>query len=133
MRISDWRSDVCSSDLGYVEIAKKLAPALTHMLEEDGIVVGIEGVWGSGKTTLVNYLLDEIQLQGEDEIDVIRLSPWLSGDGETLVGALLRAMAASIESRQVVGRWVRACGRSEERRVGKGCVSSCRVRGARVH
>src|SRR3546814_18596335 len=80
------------------------------MLEEDGIVVGIEGVWGSGKTTLVNYLLDEIQLQGEDEIDVIRLSPWLSGDGETLVGALLRAMAASIESRQVVGRWVRACG-----------------------
>ncbi|AWP59359.1 hypothetical protein B7P02_15645 [Bordetella bronchiseptica] len=100
--------DPAADELGYVEIATKLAPALIQTLQEDGVVVGIEGVWGSGKTTLVNYLLDEMKQQGGKEIEVIKLSPWLSGDGETLVGALLLAMAAAIERRvQVTGRWAR--------------------------
>lgn len=100
--------DPAADELGYVEVATKLAPALIQTLKEDGVVVGIEGTWGSGKTTLVNYLLDEMKQQGGEEIEVIKLSPWLSGDGETLVGALLQAMAATIERRaQETGRWPR--------------------------
>src|SRR3546814_8051245 len=81
MRISDWSSDVCSSDL-------LAAPPPT--LRARVIVVGNEK-GGSGKSTTAMHL----------------------------IASLLRA-----------GLRV---GRSEERRVGKECVSTCRSRWSPYH
>ncbi|CAK7047037.1 KAP family NTPase [Kerstersia gyiorum] len=89
-------------ELGFVEMAAKLAPAVLNSLDTDGIVIGIEGEWGSGKTTLANYLLKEVQEQAGSPIEVIYISPWLSGDSDTLVGSLLQAIAVAIEEKYVI-------------------------------
>src|SRR3546814_3642788 len=86
MRISDWSSDVCSSDLGM--------PA-----------------------TLQKRELMRIASQLSDQIG----KPFVEAKhGETIHGNLVRTIEM-------------ASGRSEERRVGKECVSTCRSRWSPYH
>src|SRR3546814_17579853 len=101
MRISDWSSDVCSSDLGDLTIIKGL-----DFRVQRGDRIGIVGANGAGKSTLLKLLTGEIQ---PDEGKII-LAP-------TLDGIVIDQQRS----------------RSEERRVGKECVSTCRSRWSPYH
>ncbi|MGX5660324.1 KAP family P-loop NTPase fold protein [Castellaniella ginsengisoli] len=103
--------DPQADELGFVEMAEKLAPSILRCLDTDGIVIGIEGEWGSGKTTLANYLLKEVERQAESSVEIVRLSPWLSGDADTLVGSLLQAIAVTVENRSIGDQSVEDNGR----------------------
>ncbi|HAP27146.1 MAG TPA: hypothetical protein DCR74_16310 [Achromobacter sp.] len=103
-----------ADEFGFVDIARGLAPALVQAMDHEGLVIGIEGVWGSGKTSLVNYVLREIKRTERDSVEIISLAPWLSGDEESLVGTLLERVAETVEKRdEPVGvkekakRWLR--------------------------
>src|SRR3546814_2482657 len=87
MRISDWSSDVCSSDLGRfaVEVVRAVRQSI-----------------------------------GEEKPIFFRFSQWKQQD----YAARLAASPAELE--QILGR-------SEERRVGKECVSTCRSRWSPYH
>ncbi len=39
--------------LGFREVAKRLAISLVDRASEDGFVIGVEGTWGSGKSSLL--------------------------------------------------------------------------------
>src|SRR3546814_14844900 len=96
MRISDWSSDVCSSDLQLdVRFGK-----------------GDEAVLAVRDLSLAVRRGESFGLVGE------------SGSGKSTV---LRAVAGL--ARDWTGRI--AVERSEERRVGKGCVGTCSTRGSR--
>src|SRR3546814_6336067 len=84
MRISDWSSDVCSSDLQDRLVAERES---RFMVKEDRRSQFVEQYW------------KECNLYGE---------------------------SASLASKRAVNR-------SEERRVGKECVSTCRSRGSPYH
>src|SRR3546814_1357173 len=97
MRISDWSSDVCSSDLGpwYQYVVERAA---------DGVLVGDVGV-GFG-------------VPGERQVELgYRILPahHRKGYAREAVGAILDHLS------------------SEERRVGKECVSTCRSRWSPYH
>src|SRR3546814_13490530 len=101
MRISDWSSDVCSSDLTVIgvggtglSLGQRQRLALTRVLASDRAVL----------------VLDEPTAH-------------LDSDSEGTVLASLRARAERGDT--VV--------RSEERRVGKECVSTCRSRWSPYH
>src|SRR3546814_14294535 len=87
MRISDWSSDVCSSDLRV------------------GIFSGVGGVLVMGQVGAAAFH-DRLQRFGKDDD-----------------AGLFRRM----------GYIVQLVGRSEERRVGKECVSTCRSRWSPFH
>src|SRR3546814_19718163 len=102
MRISDWSSDVCSSDLGgFALTGGNLAPvleALPHeMLIIGGAAVGSLIIGNSGK---------DLKALGGGIVKVFRGPTYKKSD--------------YLE-------------RSEERRVGKECVSTCRSRWAPEH
>src|SRR3546814_2122408 len=98
MRISDWSSDVCSSDL------------------KTGKEQGPEGC--AGGYVMASYVEEQV-------LDWLRD---LAGEVDT---ARLAALAAG--ARQVVVRSEAERLRSEERRVGKECVSTCRSRWSPYH
>src|SRR3546814_5025828 len=88
MRISDWSSDVCSSDLGLGPVADMAPVERTGRLEDAGLGHHLRG--------------------GNGRFRPVALAPpfaWLPGPA----------------------------GRSEERRVGKECVSTCRSRWSPYH
>src|SRR3546814_19955561 len=100
MRISDWSSDVCSSDLAKEKLGF-----------EKVILAG----WSGGGSLSMFY-----QSQAE--------KPWITatpaGDAVDVVGAKLPKADAVLQLAAHVSRAIR----SEERRVGKECVSTCRSR-----
>ncbi len=68
-------SDPGDDRLGYAPFAKTLAKAVVSMKAPDGMVVGIYGPWGSGKTTVLNFVEHYLQ-ESDSPFTVIRFNPW---------------------------------------------------------
>src|SRR3546814_17866442 len=111
MRISDWSSDVCSSDLQALETARSdardlyLTPVMNELRPLLGLLFDDISITFDERTLLPQTILR----RGQEE-DVERLS---GGMRERL----------SVLTRLAFGRL-----RSEERRVGNECGSTCRSR-----
>lgn len=46
--------------LGFREVAKRIVTSLVDRASEDGLVVGVEGLWGSGKSSLIFLIGNEL-------------------------------------------------------------------------
>src|SRR3546814_21040457 len=97
MRISDWSSDVCSSDLHIRDVCRRFA-------HQGYMAVGVE----------------LYQRQGD------------AGQYSDM-GALIKDIVSRVPDEQVLADLDAAVKRSEERRVGKEGVSTCRSRWAPYH
>ena len=53
--------------LAYSPFAERLAESLLAMAPADGFVVALYGSWGSGKTTVVNFIMHYLENGPEDE------------------------------------------------------------------
>src|SRR3546814_18746280 len=104
MRISDWSSDVCSSDL----LKRSMSLILDDEITDDLPLVSCPTllIWGSDDTT-TPLRLAEIKMK-------------------LLKNARLEVISGARHSPQFTHR-------SEERRVGKECVSTCRSRWSPDH
>lgn len=78
---------------GFTAVADGLAESILAMNADGGTVIGIEGRWGAGKTSLLNMLLARLEARRTLGTHVIRFSPWLSGPGGSLPEALLLPVA----------------------------------------
>src|SRR3546814_4402983 len=66
MRISDWSSDVCSSDLPIVDFPRGTVVRVLALASQKG---------GSGKTTLSGHLAVQAQLSGAGPVVLIDIDP----------------------------------------------------------
>lgn len=66
----------------FVNEIKKLIVEYTKQ-DTDGLVIGLEGSWGSGKTSILN-LLEQAFTEESDEFVVRRLDSWLAVDSVSL-------------------------------------------------
>lgn len=98
MKIDEDRPlDTAASDeYGFAPIAEKLSGSIATLADSDGIVFGIEGPWGSGKTSFLNLL--RASLESSTDLNVLTISPWLIGDARSLVTALADAVAPILEA-----------------------------------
>lgn len=74
--------------LGRRGFAESVVKALSHVNRDQGLVLSIEGKWGSGKTStlaMVEALLD----QQTPKPLVVHFNPWLVGDRDALLGQFL--------------------------------------------
>src|SRR3546814_14085165 len=100
MLISDWSSDVCSSDLAQLD---------DELFGENEFILDVEGL-GIVDVFLVERIPEMVMGRGNDLVE----------GGRTVV------VAIDLHHRREIIR--RDSVRSEERRVGKECVSTCRSR-----
>ena len=84
--------------LGFRDVAKRIATSLVDRASEDGLVVGIEGAWGSGKSSLMFLIGEELKrLPKSKEPTVIDFRPWLVGNRDALITSLFGELANELE------------------------------------
>lgn len=65
-------------------LAKKVAELVAQFEGKESFVIGIEGIWGSGKTSFVNMVLKD--LEGDEKLLFINFNPWnFSGQNELIM------------------------------------------------
>lgn len=99
-------TDVQTDEYGFAEMAKKLAPSIAELAHGESVVFGIEGPWGSGKTSFLNFLRSS--LETDQKPHVVTLAPWLIGDIRNLVSALIASMTPileDLEAKDPARRW----------------------------
>lgn len=77
--------------LGRAAFARRLAVALQEWRQEDSIVIGLFGPWGSGKTSVVNMALSHLDSEQNGTTQdnnpiVVRFNPWHFSDQGDLLG-----------------------------------------------
>jgi len=76
---------------------------VSMILLEEPAIIALTGAYGDGKTSLLNLAVGEIRkLEGDDLPVIVRFSPWLAGDSNSLVLSLLNSIVAEIKGRFVV-------------------------------
>lgn len=85
---------------GFRHVAIQLAQSVQDIGREGSAVIGIEGAWGSGKTSLLNLLRAALEETKEDNTFVLNVSPWLEGSGSSLVESLLIPVAGIIATEE---------------------------------
>lgn len=64
--------------LGYATFAKDLADSICNMTFAEGFVIAVYGSWGSGKSTLMNFIVHYLNQKPEEEQPIIvPFNPWL--------------------------------------------------------
>jgi len=64
-------------------LAKKVAELIASFEGKESFVIGIEGVWGSGKTSFINLTLN--QIKNEPKLILVNFNPWnFTGQNELI-------------------------------------------------
>src|SRR5579871_2038803 len=92
--------------LGRTPFAKALAKAVMDFDGEDSFVVGINGKWGTGKSSVLNLIVEEFKLNSTDKqpIDILRFNPWNFSDQNQLVLQFMRQFTAHLRNLDKTGR-----------------------------
>jgi Cdc6-like AAA superfamily ATPase len=91
------KTTIADDDFGLDQIATAIATLLATRIVADGYTIGIEGEWGSGKTSLTNFIIEDLKKRESLTLKVIRFEPWLVGRRQALLGDLFRGLRAKIE------------------------------------
>jgi predicted KAP-like P-loop ATPase len=78
--------DPTKDRLGYAPFAKTLADSIVKMAPPEGLVIALYGVWGSGKSTVLNFVIYYLEkLDDDDKPVIVHFNPWWFSGEENLV------------------------------------------------
>lgn len=99
--------------LGRVTFSKQLGEAIYKYDGKDGLVLGVFGKWGTGKTSILNMVVNEINYlsYNDDESPIIvNFSPWNYTDKDNLISLFFRVLKNRLnmdkyeETRKKIGK-----------------------------
>lgn len=90
---------VSEDRLGFRQIASRIVTSLVDHASDGGLVVGIDGAWGTGKSSLLFLIEDELgKLEAKRRPTIINFRPWLVGQRDTLLASLFSTLSTQINS-----------------------------------
>lgn len=78
--------------LDRAEFSRSVVKVLSKVNKDCGLVISIEGKWGSGKTSTL-AMVEELLENDERKPIVVHFNPWLVGDRDALLGQFLSSIA----------------------------------------
>ena len=99
--------------LGRVTFSKQLGEAIYKYDGKDGLVLGVFGKWGTGKTSILNMVVNEINCLSDNDDDspiIVNFSPWNYSDKDNLISLFFRVLKNKLnmdkyeETRKKVGK-----------------------------
>ncbi len=91
--------------------ALRLAQTLAARRDTGSIVIGLHGAWGEGKTTVLNFI--EQELHNYNHVIVVRFNPWRFSDKTRLVQDFFRTLSDALGraipgKKKTISRWFNA-------------------------
>lgn len=99
--------------LGRVTFSKQLGEAIYKYNGKDGLVLGVFGKWGTGKTSILNMVVNEINYLSDNDDDspiIVNFSPWNYTDKDNLISLFFRVLKNRLnmdkheETRKKIGK-----------------------------
>src|SRR6266699_362159 len=82
--------------LGRAQVAIHFAEQILSLDASEGVVVGVLGPWGSGKTSLINLARHEFE---RSCVPILEFNPWMFSGAEQLVESFFVELAAQLRIR----------------------------------
>lgn len=93
--------DTCEQDLlGRASFSKQLGRAIYDYNGKDGLVIGLYGKLGSGKTSVINMAVNEMITLAKQENNmplVMKFAPWNYSDKDNLISIFFQSLKNKIE------------------------------------
>jgi predicted KAP-like P-loop ATPase len=77
------------------DFSKRIAERIINAENNDSIVIGVYGAWGEGKTSVINFI--ENELVKNNSIITIKFNPWRFTDESTLLITFFNCLAREIK------------------------------------
>lgn len=88
---------------GFEPLADRVAGALTTQAAGKGFVLGVEGKWGSGKSSLLALVVAKLKGLDRSKVAVVEFRPWLIGDRDQLLASLFEDLVKAIAGLEHAG------------------------------
>jgi len=76
--------------------AKRIAEAILNRQSPDSIVIGLYGIWGEGKTSVLNFIRSELKLH-HPNVAQFTFNPWRFTDEAALLTSFFNTLAGELE------------------------------------
>lgn len=86
--------------LGRSSFSNQLGKAIYEYIGKDGLVIGLFGKWGTGKTSVINMAANEINKLAENDENkplIMRFAPWNYSDKENLISLFFQKLKNKID------------------------------------
>jgi len=83
--------------------AENLANVLLEYDASESFAVGINGKWGSGKTSVINMILEYVEVFANDMDEkpvILRFNPWLCSDPRQLISQFFKQLSSVIKMKK---------------------------------
>jgi len=77
--------------------AKELAAAILSHNMPEGLVIGMYGAWGSGKTSVINMIVEQLKEITNPKPIIMRFNPWLCADQKQLISQFFKQLSSVIK------------------------------------
>lgn len=84
---------------GFDPFARAIATSIAGLKSPEGLVVGIHGPWGSGKSSAVNLVKHHLAtsgLKGAEDLVLVEFNPWWFNGADALAIAFFRELGSAI-------------------------------------
>lgn len=105
--------------LGFGPLARRLAEVLVSDASNDGLVLGLEGSWGSGKSSLMRIMKQVLDTEYPKQAEVIDFRPWLIGSRDNLLATLFADLRRAVDAIGTAENDFRSKNQSDARKAAK--------------
>ena len=87
--------------LGRSFFSNQLGKAIYEYNGKDGLVIGLFGKWGTGKTSVINMAANEINKLAEKDDNkplIMRFAPWNYSDKDNLISLFFQSLKNKINA-----------------------------------
>lgn len=91
-------------DLKFSPFAARVAQGILNYSQDETFIISLEGEWGSGKTTLINFIKEDLKKERE-KVEILDFNPWLITGIEQIIKVFFDELIKVLSYNSFTVKW----------------------------